>query len=955
MSETSRFQGYEQDAHSGRPSNDIKPVNIPLPKLRRQRSTTIRTLSGMGFPIVEINAALMETGSDDVLTVLTQVLANKEKAEKIKREKKDIPTFEAPPGMIRQKSKEIMERDAVRKEEDIKSEGKKSERPTVLSLLTGAGLEKYYNSLTEGGVNRPYILAYLADEEKLFSQTVTGAGMSPSDIEKLKSHCTQWKNLELGLKTCKVCWDDILPDIYTLINESDKSTKLKPACGHMFHKECISGYLASKINDGLVLDIECIEPDCKRKITSEEIRSIVDSKLYDKYLHFKQQKELSLDPTVSWCPNPKCANPNRGYTLDVFGLCGRQIAISLFLPTLALFSGESSWRCGCYLIVSAIVHILLRKLGYSRVLASRYVKCGKCDSVICFDCKQDYHSGQSCDDVGDTDLKEWARGRDCTDCTKCGMLIERSGGCNHMTCRKCKHEFCWICGADYKSGHFGGPLSCSQYGGPPKSSSANLRTLQQLSRALAVVFLLTVPSKFPEISGIFAKPVQERWFELSNIWIWIAASLAGSLYFRRKGKHPWPGFRKYHRSKDFIPYLLTGGLVFATIAVLLVHLAIERFFFINTKHSVRSLEILCASLACYNFSVSRSRSSRGKGKMLMVFIALYLWNLIESITQYERMIYYNPLGLALWAADCVVYWILWPLAQIVDFGLSLMIISTVGVSIYSAHIQNNFQNRRPHELVFAGILAILHHAIFVRWGTEHNFSWLGSAAIISTVLLLSVTLPVPHIFSILPRTRVMKTQLIGCTIGFIHSWLRTTDMTLEDAKFWILFTGAAGIALGFTGAYCLHLAFDFHIHYRRPTFIGHKEVIAYFLTYNYILLAVWISSLANMANILIASVMPEVYGQFSAVASYFVAFAFLVMNEETRKIPLRYYNIGCWLPLVIIFVANPDPVLMVANSILAMGGELNKWASNGKVSAFFFNAVCSAAISTAVDLELPTV
>lgn len=30
-------------------------------------------------------------------------------------------------------------------------------------------------------------------------------------------------------------------------------------------------------------------------------------------------------------------------------------------------------------------------------------------------------------------------------CPKCSSVIEKNGGCNHMVCRKCKHEFCWIC------------------------------------------------------------------------------------------------------------------------------------------------------------------------------------------------------------------------------------------------------------------------------------------------------------------------------------------------------------------------------------------------------------------------------------------------------------------------------------------------------------------------------
>jgi hypothetical protein len=32
----------------------------------------------------------------------------------------------------------------------------------------------------------------------------------------------------------------------------------------------------------------------------------------------------------------------------------------------------------------------------------------------------------------------------------CGYRIEKNGGCDHMTCRKCRHEFCWICDADYR-------------------------------------------------------------------------------------------------------------------------------------------------------------------------------------------------------------------------------------------------------------------------------------------------------------------------------------------------------------------------------------------------------------------------------------------------------------------------------------------------------------------------
>jgi hypothetical protein len=33
-------------------------------------------------------------------------------------------------------------------------------------------------------------------------------------------------------------------------------------------------------------------------------------------------------------------------------------------------------------------------------------------------------------------------------CPGCGFLITKDGGCDHLMCQKCKHEFCWLCGND---------------------------------------------------------------------------------------------------------------------------------------------------------------------------------------------------------------------------------------------------------------------------------------------------------------------------------------------------------------------------------------------------------------------------------------------------------------------------------------------------------------------------
>ncbi|TGO81077.1 hypothetical protein BPOR_1371g00010 [Botrytis porri] len=35
-------------------------------------------------------------------------------------------------------------------------------------------------------------------------------------------------------------------------------------------------------------------------------------------------------------------------------------------------------------------------------------------------------------------------------CPSCQVRIEKNLGCDHMTCRYCEHEFCWVCFIDYR-------------------------------------------------------------------------------------------------------------------------------------------------------------------------------------------------------------------------------------------------------------------------------------------------------------------------------------------------------------------------------------------------------------------------------------------------------------------------------------------------------------------------
>jgi len=47
------------------------------------------------------------------------------------------------------------------------------------------------------------------------------------------------------------------------------------------------------------------------------------------------------------------------------------------------------------------------------------------------------------------------------DCPRCHVAVEKNGGCNHMTCRQCTYEWCWLCLKLWK-GH-SDYYSCAKY------------------------------------------------------------------------------------------------------------------------------------------------------------------------------------------------------------------------------------------------------------------------------------------------------------------------------------------------------------------------------------------------------------------------------------------------------------------------------------------------------------
>lgn len=98
------------------------------------------------------------------------------------------------------------------------------------------------------------------------------------------------------------------------------------------------------------------------------------------------------------------------------------------------------------------------------------VKCS-CGHTFCFLCKHESHPPATCDMMKRWLKKERDESENATwmaantklcPAPNCGRATEKNGGCNHMTCSQCKHEWCWVCSGDW-SKHGSSYYKCNYY------------------------------------------------------------------------------------------------------------------------------------------------------------------------------------------------------------------------------------------------------------------------------------------------------------------------------------------------------------------------------------------------------------------------------------------------------------------------------------------------------------
>lgn len=144
------------------------------------------------------------------------------------------------------------------------------------------------------------------------------------------------------------------------------------------------------------------------------------------------------------CPAFRCSGSVSDADAQMFLAAGRPELLPLYLRVRELSHDESARACPkCSHIVRG---------GSAEHPA---MTCDMCHQEFCF-LHETAHAGARCGQqktkdslAGRTRTKVW-KALHTKACPECGIAIIRSGGCAHMVCQSCSHEFCWNCGLDWK-------------------------------------------------------------------------------------------------------------------------------------------------------------------------------------------------------------------------------------------------------------------------------------------------------------------------------------------------------------------------------------------------------------------------------------------------------------------------------------------------------------------------
>ncbi|KIK94015.1 hypothetical protein PAXRUDRAFT_12315 [Paxillus rubicundulus Ve08.2h10] len=199
-------------------------------------------------------------------------------------------------------------------------------------------------------------------------------------------------NSSQGEQTCPICYDSV-------------SSPQQLGCGHVYCVACLRHFLSSAL-DSVQLPLTCLGDDtgCRVPIPIPTIQQFLPPASFNRLLEVAFDSHVSKHPEeFKCCKTPDCTQLYR-----------------------SVRPGDPA----------------------------KALQCPSCFASVCNACNEDAHEGLTCaesrirKDPAEQDRlnDEWIASQDgrVKKCPRCSVLIEKTEGCNHMTCR-CGAHICWRC------------------------------------------------------------------------------------------------------------------------------------------------------------------------------------------------------------------------------------------------------------------------------------------------------------------------------------------------------------------------------------------------------------------------------------------------------------------------------------------------------------------------------
>ncbi|KAF8845404.1 hypothetical protein BDN67DRAFT_993632 [Paxillus ammoniavirescens] len=234
-------------------------------------------------------------------------------------------------------------------------------------------------------------------------------------------------------------------------------------CGHVFCRECLAEMWGLHVKEGEVARVGCPEVDCGKEVggaegetnglreaVEEEVRAVLSENEVKRWRWLRKKRDLERDPTMIHCPMEFCQEPvpkpkpeqskngargdaeedDSGWArLRTCGSCGYSFCAFC----------RRTWHgpltpCPLPLTSKFLLDYLSAPPGSPERLAieRRYGR-----SNVLKLLRQHEEEQEN---------RKWMNASTMP-CPGCEVRVEKSMGCNHMTCAKCGTHFCYRCGS----------------------------------------------------------------------------------------------------------------------------------------------------------------------------------------------------------------------------------------------------------------------------------------------------------------------------------------------------------------------------------------------------------------------------------------------------------------------------------------------------------------------------